>query len=196
VHMSISGLQQLLGEEPLVTEVLLRLDPLTSVDLDARLKHLPLVAGTTRRQQVINLFRERSAESMLVTSLVLTIFGAIIAIGIIYNAARVALSMRSRDLASMRVLGFTQAEISTVLLGELGTYLCLGLLPGLALGRYLAGWMARTADPEVFRLPAVVSGRTYGFAVAVTVCAAGISALLARSKLNQLDLVGVLKTKD
>jgi putative ABC transport system permease protein len=157
---------------------------------------MPTVGGVTRRRAVLERFNKQMAESMNVTTLVLVLFAGTIAVGIVYNNARIALSLRSRDLASLRVLGFTRAEISSVLLGELATYVLLAIPVGLAIGTWLAHLVGGMADPEAYRFPVTISGPTYAFAVVVTLGAALLSALLVRRKLDTLDLIGVLKTRE
>jgi putative ABC transport system permease protein len=122
--------------------------------------------------------------------------GATIAFGVIYNQARIALSTRSRDLASLRVLGFTRREISAVLLGELAAYVVLGVPLGWLLGRGLVDLIAASADPESYRMPTYVSAATYAFATLVTILAAAMSALIVRRRLDRLDLVSVLKARE
>jgi putative ABC transport system permease protein len=194
--MSLPALHALLGEEPLDSAVFLRVDESTRADVTRRLKDMPLVASVTRRSAIIERFRKQTGESLNVTTLILVLFAGTIAFGVVYNNARIALSTRSRDLASLRVLGFTRREISAVLLGELATYVFLAIPPGLAAGYGLAHLVASMADPESFRFPVVVSAKTYAFAVAVTVGAALVSALLVRRQLDRLDLVAVLKTRE
>jgi putative ABC transport system permease protein len=133
---------------------------------------------------------------MAVMTFILTTFGAIIAFGVVYNQARIALSMRSRDLASLRVLGFTRGEISSVLLGELGFYVAVGIPLGFLFGRGLVDLIMSTVDPEGYRMPGIVSARTYAFAALATILAALASALVVRRKLDRLDLVAVLKTRE
>jgi putative ABC transport system permease protein len=133
---------------------------------------------------------------MAVITLVLTIFAATITVGVVYNNARVALSMRSRDFASLRVLGFTRGEISRTLLGELAAEVFLAVPVGLLLGTSLTSWVLSTAHPERYRFPLVVSPRTYAFAVLVVLASSAVSGLLVRRQLDRLDLVGVLKTRE
>jgi putative ABC transport system permease protein len=133
---------------------------------------------------------------MLIISAVLTAFAATIAIGVIYNNARVALSLRSRELASLRVLGFTRAEISGILLSELAFQVLVSLPLGVLLSRWFTEWVVSISHPERFRLPADVSPHRLAFAVLVTLVAAAFSALLVRRSLDHLDLIAVLKTRE
>ena len=152
--------------------------------------------GVVRRDAVTEQFRKQTAGQMRFTTLILTIFAAIIASGVVYNNARVALSTRSRDLASLRVLGFRRREISAILLGELAVQVLLALLPGMWLGNLIGHVMMSKADPEMYRFPVIISVRTYAFAAIVTLSAALLSALVVRRRLDRLDLIGVLKSKE
>jgi putative ABC transport system permease protein len=124
------------------------------------------------------------------------LFSSVIAFGVVYNAARISLSERSRELASLRVLGFTRAEISLILLGELAVMLLIAVPAGLLLGYGLAALTVRAFDTELYRFPLVISARTFAFAAATTIAAALVSGLVVRRKLDRLDLVAVLKTRE
>ncbi|MBN2191600.1 MAG: ABC transporter permease [Polyangiaceae bacterium] len=196
VHARAATVAPLLGEEPLVTTALLLVDPATAGATRARLKELPAVASVTRRDNLAERFVEQSRAMIVTFSIILTLFASVIAVGVVYNNARVALSMRSRELASLRVLGFSQAEVGAILLGELAVQVLLAIPAGLAIGTWLAGLMMSTVDPETYRFPVVVSARSYAFAVVVALVSGVISALLVRRRLQSLDLIGVLKTRD
>ena len=133
---------------------------------------------------------------MRTSTMILTIFAAIIAAGVVYNNARIALATRSRDLASLRVLGFRRAEISAILLGELGLHVALAILPGMWLGGVIARHMMASTDPEMYRFPVIISAHTYAFAALVTLAATLASALIVRRDLDRLDLIGVLKSRE
>jgi putative ABC transport system permease protein len=195
-HMQLDALQRLLGEERLVSLVLLRLDPDGSQEIDARLKDMPQVAGVAYKSDALRLFQEQSAGMILTFTVIITLFAATITIGVVYNNARVVLSQRARDLASLRVLGFTRREISSILLGEMAVQVLLALPFGLLLGRLLVYGLSQTIDPETYRLPLIITPRSYAFAVVVAIAASLLSALLVRRRLDRLDLIAVLKTRE
>ncbi len=195
VYCERSVLDAILGEEGNVSSVLLTVDERSEDALLARLATFPRVASVARRAEILTQFREQT-EHMWVTTTILTLFGAVIAFGVVYNQARIALSMRSRDLASLRVLGFTRAEISAVLLGELAVYVVVGIPLGMLLGQWLMDAIMSTTDPESYRMPAFATARTFAFGAVVTAAAAIVSALTVRGKLDHLDLVAVLKTRE
>jgi putative ABC transport system permease protein len=124
------------------------------------------------------------------------VFACALAFGVTYNAARIALSERSRELATLRVLGFTRAEISYILIGETGLLTILALPLGVACGYVLAMTLVRGFDTELFRVPFVIAPSTYGWAILVGVFATAASVLLVRRRLDRLDLIGVLKTRE
>jgi putative ABC transport system permease protein len=195
-HLELGAMARFLGETPSVSAVYLRVDPTEEATLQARVKQMPGVLGVGRRGEVIAAYRKQMAETQYLFTTIITVFAVVIAVGIVYNNARVVLSTRSRELASLRVLGFTRGEVSTILLGELALQVLLAVPIGIPLGRAFAELMMSTVDPEQFRFHLVIGARTYAFAVIVVLAAALVSALLVRRRLDRLDLVGVLKTKE
>jgi len=129
-------------------------------------------------------------------TLILSLSAAAISVGVVYNNARIALSMRSRDLASLRVLGFTRGEISSILLGELGAQVALGIPLGFVIGTWIAGRFAASLDPEAYRFPLHIATSTYATTAVIALVSGLISALLVRRELDHLDLVGVLKASE
>jgi putative ABC transport system permease protein len=114
----------------------------------------------------------------------------------VYNSVRISLSERSRELATLRVIGFTRAEVSYILLGELALVTFAAVPLGLALGYGLVGALVRASDSEMFRIPLVVGPNTYALSAVTIVVATVLSALVVRRRLDRLDLVEVLKTRE
>ncbi|MDH5343195.1 MAG: ABC transporter permease, partial [Betaproteobacteria bacterium] len=132
----------------------------------------------------------------LVFTGILTVFASIIAVGVVYNNARIALAERAWELASLRVLGFTRAEVSSLLLGELALELLLALPLGWVLGYWLSWGIMQLVQTETFEIPVIIEPRTYAYATLAAVAAGIISALIVRRRIDQLDLVSVLKTRE
>ncbi len=195
-HMLKPDLERLLRDSGAVNTALLSVDPRYVESIEARLKKLPAVASVSSPHDFKRQFDEQSAAMINTMTAIMTIFAAIIAIGVIYNNARVALSQRTRDLASLRVLGFTRREISAILFGEQAIQVGLALPVGLVVGKWLTHAMMSNVDPEMYRMEVIISDKTYLFAVAVTLASAAASALVLRRKLDRLDLIGVLKTRE
>ena len=140
--------------------------------------------------------REITARNVLVFSAILTVFASLIAVGVVYNHARIALAERAWELASLRVLGFTRGEVSSFLLGELALEIALAIPLGLAGGYWLAAAIVQLIKTDEFFFPLVILPATYAYAT-VTVAVAGVaSALIVRRRIDTLDLVGVLKTRE
>ncbi len=195
-YARIEVVHRLMREEPRVTSALLRVDPARADDVRARLQDMPAVLGTTSTDRVIANFEAQTGESVGIITLILTLSAAAIAIGVVYNNARIALSMRSRDLASLRVLGFTRQEISAVLLGELAVQVALGIPLGLLLGTWWAEGYVAAINSEAMRFPLHLSATTYGSAAVIALVSGVVSALLVRRKLDDLDLLAVLKASE
>ena len=170
--------------------------PRAEADLYRQIKVMPAVAGVALTRAMLESFNETMGEQMGVMITFNVLFASIIAFGVVYNAARVSLSERSRELASLRVLGFTRVEISAILLGELAVLVLTAVPIGLAIGYGLAALVVSMFQTEMYRFPVVVSPRTYAAAIVVTLTAAAVSGLIVRRQLDHLDLVGVLKTRE
>ena len=194
-YMNIDDLHRRLHQERSLSLVQLKVDPTQLDDLRKRLKRMPAIAQVTVKSVVVERFKGQSAETMRVMTLLLSFFGAVIAIGVVYNNARVSLSMRARDLASLRVLGFSQREVSSILLGELAVQMIIGIPLGLVIGTYWCHALMNINDPETYRFALYVSNESYAFASLVAIAAALVSALLVRRKLSRQDLIEVLKTR-
>jgi putative ABC transport system permease protein len=195
-YMNIDALRELVREGDTLSGAFLQVDSAHEGELYERLKAIPAVAGVSLKGTVIESFEKTLEETMYVMIFFNLLFSGVIAFGVVYNAARVSLSERSRELASLRVLGFTRGEISFILLGELATVTLLAIPLGLLLGYLFAGALVTAFSTELYRFPLVVSTRTFAYAATAVSIAAALSGLAVRRRLDHLDLVAVLKTRE
>lgn len=195
-YMDLAALNRFMHEGPTISGAYLSVDSRSLGDIFTRLKGMPRVAGVAERIQEIRNFNRMMDETMLFFTYVATVFAIIISFGVVYNNAQIALAERGRELASLRVLGFTRAEIAYILLGELGLLALLAIPIGLWLGWWMCYYIALTMQNDLFRVPVVLVPQTYAFAVTVELVSAVLSGLAVRGRLNQLDLIAVLKTAE
>jgi putative ABC transport system permease protein len=195
-YMDAGALHRLMREDASVSGAFLRVDARALPALHAELKRMPAVAGATTRLAALQGYEETLARSLGVFTTVLVVFAMVIAAAMVYNAARIALSERGRELASLRVLGFTRGEVSLLLLGEQALLTLAAIPVGFAIGHRLCAVLAAAYQWELFRMPLVLGPRTYGFAIAVIAAAALGSAAIVRRRIDRLDLVAVLKTRE
>ena len=195
-YMEQAALHRLLRESGVVSGAQLRVDPAQAATLYQRVKKVPAVAGVALKMAMIESFRKTTAENMGVMVFFNALFAGVICFGVSYNAARIALSERSRELASLRVIGFTRGEISYILLGEQALINLAALPLSLLLGTGLSLWLVELIETELYRFPFVLSLRVCAAALLVIVAAALFSGFVVRRKLDQLDLVAVLKTRE
>jgi putative ABC transport system permease protein len=193
IYMDEGALHRLMRESEVASGALLLIDAAQEPALSKALKSLPVVAGAGFKRAVLQSFRETMAANMNLSIFINLIFAGVIAFGVVYNAARVSLSERSRELASLRVLGFTRAEISLILLGELALLTVAALPVGALLGYGLSAAIVQTVQSEVYRFPLYVSRQAVAWSFLGIIAAALISAMIVRRKLDTLDLVAVLK---
>jgi putative ABC transport system permease protein len=192
-YLDLSALHRLMRESAVVSGAVMAIDPQAEAALSARLKRMPAVAGVAFKRTVLQNFRDVLTQNMNIIITMNVLFAGVIAFGVVYNAARVSLSERSRELASLRVLGFTRAEISLILLGELAVLTLLALPFGAGVGYWLARLVMLTADSEVYRFPLVITPQAIAWGFLTVIAAAMVSGLVVRRRLDHLDLVGALK---
>jgi len=193
-YMGLSELNRLAADGQTFSGAYLDVDPLAAARLDARLKTTPAIAGVSFRAAAMANVERTLAQTLRVTTITFVVFACIIAFGVVYNAGRIALSERSGELSVLRIIGFTRAQVATVLLGEEAILTLLAMPIGAALGYGLAAVVSLGHETDLFRLPLTVSPETYAFAVLVVAAAAVASASIVRAHLDHLDLIGVLKT--
>ncbi len=195
-YMEIQALRRLIGDGHSLSGAFLKIDPGQADVLYRRLKAIPFVAGVGLKRSAIESFEKTLAETFYVMIFFNLLFSSVIAFGVVYNAARVSLSERSRELASLRVLGFTRGEISLILLGELAVVVVAAIPIGMLGGYVAASLLVAAFNTELYRFPVVVTPRTYGYAATAVLTAAAASGLAVRRRLDHLDLVAVLKTRE
>jgi putative ABC transport system permease protein len=195
-YMSIDALNRLMGEAPLTSGAYLLADGDQSEDLYAALKDTPGVAALTIKRGAIESFRGTFAQSMNTVLFFYVAFGGMITFGVIYNAARISLSERARDLATLRVLGFSKSETASILLGEFALLTLASLPVGWLFGYAMASYMVVRFESELFRIPLIVTWGTMSFAALTAIGAAVLSGLIVARRIRNLDIVAVLKTRD
>jgi putative ABC transport system permease protein len=196
VSMRNDALDRLMGDGPRLSGVHISVDAIRLGELYEAVKQTPAIASISLQGRSRERFRQTIAENITIMTSVYTALAVIITFGIVYNSARIQLSERARELASLRVMGFTRAEVSTVLLVELGVIVALAQPLGWLLG-YLFSWsVVKGLESDLFRIPLIISQSTFATASLVVVGVAALSALIVRRRIDRLDLVRVLKTRE
>lgn len=195
-YMEVDNLRRLMREGGTISGAHLAVDMNYWPQFLEKVKEAPRIASLSIKEAVRASFRESTGEMIGSITTIYFGFAIIVSFGVVYNSARIALSERSRDLATLRVIGFTQREVAAVLIGELA-FLTIAALPlGLVVGTNLANMIVTTASTETVRLPLVVTSKTYAMAVLVVITSASLSFALVSQRLKKLDLLGVLKARD
>ena len=195
-YMDIGGLNRLMSEGESISAVAVTLDRSQAKAFYARLKEMPKVATVAIKEALLENFRETTARNVLFFTTLVTVLAAGITVGVVYNSARIALAERAWELASLRVLGFTRREVSALLLGELAIELVVAIPLGLWLGYLLSAAIVGLTHTETFSIPVIIEPRTYAYAALATLAAGIASALIVRHRIDHLDLVAVLKTRE
>lgn len=194
--MEMTALNRIMGEDALISGVNLQIDGTARAAFYAAAKVTPKTEFLTVTELTIARFKETLAENIIVMITVYVILAAIIAIGVVYNFARISLSEQGRELASLRVLGFTRAEVARVLLGELAIVVLLAQPLGWAIGYGIGAAMVAAFSSDLYSVPFVVGREVYATASLVICAAALVSALAVWGRINNLDMIEVLKTRE
>jgi len=195
-YIDLARLSRIMRERTSAQSFQLLVDQAHMPELFKRLKEIPGVTAVSLKQAAIDEFNDTMADTILIFVGFFSAFSCLLAFGVVYNAARIALSERSRELATLRVLGFTRPEITYILLGELGIIALAGLPLGCLVGRELSHLANQAFATELFRVPQVIEPSTYGTAVLIGLAASIVSAALVGSRLRNLDLMAVLKSRE
>lgn len=195
-YMNRFDLHRLLDEGERISGAFLSVDSRQIPKLYSCLKETPTLAAVTVKSAAIRNFRDTIGANLLPMRIINGIFAFIIAFGVIYNCALITIAERSRDLATLRIMGFSRAEVSKVLLGELAIITLASIPIGLLTGYGFCYLMTLALDTETHRFPLIVERSTFANAALVILIAATISSLIVRRMLDDLDLIGVLKEQE
>ncbi len=195
-YMNRQALNTALGDGDIANSFVLALEPGREAAVLDATRGMPRVVGAFSKAGMLRNMDEVTARNVRIMSLVLTLSAAVIAVGVVYNNARIALAERGWELASLRVLGFTRAEVSALLLGEMALSIAVALPLGMALGWALVHGLTGALQTDQFDFPVVIHARTYAWAALAVVAAGAASAAVVRRRVDHLDLVAVLKTRE
>jgi putative ABC transport system permease protein len=195
-YMELGALNKLLGEGDVVTGATISLDASKRPEFLAALKEIPRVGTVAIKESMRRSFRETTAKSMGMIQTIYLSFAVIVAFGVIYNNARISLAERARELATLRVVGMTQAEVGAVLIIELVVLAILAVPIGLLIGTGFATVIIHSINTETVRLPLVLTSYTYCFAVLTVIVASAGSSFVVLRKLKHLDLIAALKAPE
>ncbi|MCI0506812.1 MAG: FtsX-like permease family protein [Gammaproteobacteria bacterium] len=195
-YMQRRALNRLLNEGDVISGAYLAVDEHYQNQVYAELKDIPHVASIIIQKVAVKMFYETLAETVLFFTFISTMLGATISFGVVYNSMRIALSERDRELASMRVLGYTRGEVAYILLGELAALTLISIPLGLLIGEGLCAYLAYRVDTDLYRIPLILHPDVYAFAASVVIGSAMVSGYMIWRNLAHLDMVAVLKTKE
>ncbi len=195
-YMDMAALNRIAGDGRVISGLHIRVDASSRTTLLTRLKDTPHIAAVLFRHAAIDTFYKTMGETILIFIGFFVAFSMTLSVGVTYNSIRIALSERARELATLRVLGFSRWEISYILLGEVGLLTWVAIPLGAAIGFGLAWYMTSAFETELYRVPLVLRDATYGKAALIALAATLACAAIVRRRLDKLDLIAVLKTRE
>ncbi|HWX22660.1 MAG TPA: FtsX-like permease family protein [Candidatus Binatia bacterium] len=195
-YMDLHALNRLLEEGDVISGATFTIDAARRTEFLRALKGIPRVSWLAIKNSLRENFRQTTAASIGIIQTIYLVFATVVAFGVVYNNARISLAERARELATLRVIGFSRREVGAVLVTELVLLALLAVPLGLLLGTGFAAGILKEVNTETVRVPLVLTTSNYAFAVLVVTIASILSGLLVLRKLNQLDLVGALKAPE
>ena len=195
-YMNLDALNRALGDGDVISGTLMTVDDGAEPAVFRELDRRPRIIGSASRLASVEALYRSIAQMTGLFMWISIVMGAIINFGVVYNSARIALAERGRELASLRVLGFTQGEVSYILLGELALLVLVSIPLSFAVGYGLSWYLANNLQSDLYRVPMHIAPSAYAFAALTTVISALLSALAVRERIYRLDLIGVLKTRE
>lgn len=195
-YMDINALRRIMQEGESISGAHVFVDSAEWPDFMAAVKESPRIASLMVKNATRQSFRQSTAEMIGLIQRLYFAFSIIVSFGVVYNSARIALSERGRELATLRVVGFSHREVAAVLINELSILTFIALPLGLLIGSGLAHLIIQTASTETVRLPLILTAQSYATAVLIVLVSSSVSFALVSRGLRQLDLLGVLKARD
>jgi len=194
--MNLDALNRLLGEDQMISGVNLQIDRLKQAELFKEIKSIPSANFIVLQKVSLKKFKDTLAETINLMITVYVVLACIITFGVVYNFARISLSEQGREMASLRVLGFTRGEVSFLLLSELIVIVLVAQPVGWLIGRVVAFFMTKEFSSELYRIPLVINSSVYAWASLAVMAAAALSGLIVRRRIDRLDMIAVLKTRE
>jgi putative ABC transport system permease protein len=196
VYCDLNTLDRLLDQRGQISGANIALDSRRADEFYAAVKRVPMIAGVAFRDASMNNFNQVMAQAMKIDESMIFLFACIIAFGVAYNTARIALSERAIELSSLRILGFTRTETWRLLVGEQIFFILAAAVPGIVGGALFTRWLAVVRSTEDYTLPWVFTSSSVAFALVFVIAMTAISAMIVRRQIDRLDIVAVLKTGD
>ncbi|MFM7084112.1 MAG: ABC transporter permease [Hyphomicrobium sp.] len=194
--IDLAEMNKVLQEGPVINGASLKVDPRMADQLWPKLRDIPKIESSSIKALWIALFDQTIARLILISAVILSSFGVLIAIGVVYNSARVSFHERAWELAGLRVLGFKKAEVNILFLTELFIMVLIAIPIGLITGYKLIEFVLNIRAREAFRIPVAIEPQTYAIAAGIVLAAAGLSAFVMRERINAIDLVTALKSHE
>jgi putative ABC transport system permease protein len=195
-YMDLVALNKLLGDESLISGANVAIDPAQQDRLFAVLKETPSAGHISLQSAALSQFRVTMAQNIFMMIGVLVGLAAMIAFGVVYNFSRISLSEQGREMASLRVLGFRRGEVSGLILAEIAAVVLLAQPLGWLIGTVVALGMVEGYSSEIYRMPFVLGPDVFAYSSLVVIVAALLSGLVIRRRVDRLDMIAVLKTRE
>lgn len=195
VYMSAAYYEQVFGQAPEENAVLVSYDTQAdgAQELEQDLVSLDGVSSLTRIEDTRKTFGT-SLESVDYAVALIIVCAAALAFVVLYNLTNINITERMRELATLKVLGFYDGELSAYIYRENVILTVFGVALGMVLGKLLHQWLILTVEIDLLMFGRTVAPTSYLWAVVLTTVFSLLVNLGAHRKLKKLDMVESLKT--
>lgn len=195
VYMSSTYYEQVFGQTPEENAVLVSYDTQAdgAQELEQKLVSLDGVSSLTRIEDTRKTFGT-SLESVDYAVALIIVCAAALAFVVLYNLTNINITERMRELATLKVLGFYDGELSAYIYRENVILTVFGVAMGMVMGKFLHQWLILTVEIDLLMFGRTVAPTSYLWAVLLTTVFSLVVNLAAHRKLKKLDMVESLKT--
>lgn len=195
-YMDLETLSRVLRQSTRISAANVLLDPQYRRELHLSLKELPELSSLTMISKIRRSFEDTIKQNIAVMTMIYVVVAVLITFGVTYNGVRIQLSERARELASLRILGFSRGEVSFILMGETMFLAVLAQPIGWLLGAGIATALSKGSTSDLYAIPLVLEPAGFARASLIVLVASFVSSLIVRRRLDHLDLVRVMKTRE
>ena len=194
VYLSAACYERLFGEAPAQNLLLLEYgEGAESDQVSAELMAMDAVTSHSYIAAIRDSFTN-SMEAIDYAVVIIILSAAALAFVVLYNLTNINITERVRELATLKVLGFFDKEITAYVYRENVFLTLFGIVLGLVMGRLLHAWLVLTVEVDLVMFGRTAPAYAYVLAAVLTAVFSVMVNVAAHFKLKKVDMVESLKT--
>lgn len=196
VYSSIDSMNYLIGEGRIANSAVMIIDsPDNERAVIDKLKEIPAVGSVQSKSDAYNNLM-RNMSSMTAFIGVMIILAAVLSVAVVYNIATINIFERQRELATLKVLGFKDKEVRSLIFNENYLITLFGAMVGLPFGNWLGNAMMSMYDTDAYSFIFTATNEAYILSAALTAGFTVLANLTLMGKIRNINMVEVLKSNE